>query len=159
MTQPQKIAHKLRLCFSYDKNYETHFVSRMVLVVGTIMFRPIEARTLFSLITIYSAGFILRVLCDGSTFSPVSSPLGENVYITDYPTVAIFDVTLAGCASQCMFYSNLHGGSSGCRCFNYDSHAANCSLFTFEPTRIATDSNGFVTAYQVVVHGPSSVKI
>jgi hypothetical protein len=103
------------------------------------------------LMTIFTVGFVLRVPCDGSTFTPITSPMGDSVYFIDNPTNVVFGLTLTGCASECMFYSSIRGGSSSCRCFNYDSSTSNCSLFTSEPTKFAIDPNGHNTAYQVAI--------
>jgi hypothetical protein len=95
---------------------------------------------------------LLLQTCSGFKFCPVTSPLGDAIYITDRPSKVVNGATKAGCASQCAFYTAIYGVTSAtCRCFNYDVAVAYCSLFAFEPSNFAVTGNGSVMAYQVNV--------
>lgn len=95
-----------------------------------------------------NVNFVLH-FTNGSTLTPVTSPMEQTVYVTDRPTKFVFGIRKTECATECAFYAALNGGSSQCRCFNYDSNAPNCSLFNFEPQNYAVDHTGAIVAYEV----------
>jgi hypothetical protein len=92
------------------------------------------------------------VVAAPSTFCPVTSPIGELVYVTDIPSTLVVGATRTQCALECQLsdaIEELRAGQTGCRCFNYNSTSANCSLFMFEPTSYGVDQQVNTIAYQV----------
>jgi len=87
-------------------------------------------------------------------FCPVTSPAGEQVYVANTPSKNILGATRNQCALQCGVIDTISGLSAGrqpgCRCFNYNSTSANCSIFTLEPTSYGVDQEGSTSAYQVM---------
>ena len=85
------------------------------------------------------------VVAAPSKFCPVTSPIDELVYVTDNPSMLVVGATRTQCALECQLsdaVSELRADQTGCRCFNYNSTSANCSLFMFEPTSYGVDQQG-----------------
>jgi len=114
----------------------------------------VRVRRLFYtlLLSLLMISFIVATV--PSTLCPVTSPIGEQVYVSDTPSKIVLGATRSQCTFECVLSDKISGLSEGrhpgCRCFNYNSTSANCSLFMFEPTNYGVDQQGDTVAYQVM---------
>jgi hypothetical protein len=97
---------------------------------------------LLSLLATYG-GVAMPIYC------PVRSPLGQLVYFADRPSTVRVGLSLTQCTMQCAYCQSFDNCDSSCRCFNYNSVTANCSLFYFEPNITLVVDDNQTTAYQV----------